>query len=244
MNVRDVSLSLAEALLRSDSAPRAGQGELRSPLTVTISREVGALGTTVATEVGKQLGWPVYDQEIINKIADEMGKSLSQVRGLDERHVSWLEEALAGLSTDTPVSPTSYLKHLIATFHGLAVKGRCIIVGRGANYILPPRTTLSVRLVGDLQDRIKAVGQRRGISDREATRWMEQTENHRVGFIRDSFGKDSADPHHYDLVLNTSRLSVAECAESIVHALHLIERRAQPAQERTRTASALGGGSM
>jgi cytidylate kinase len=231
MNVRDMSLSPAEALLRSDSAPRQGS-ELRSigenrPLTVTVSREVGALGTTVGAEVGKQLGWPVYDQDIIDKIADEMGKSTSQVRGLDERHVSWLEECLAGLSTDTPVSPTSYLKHLVATIHGLAVNGRCIIVGRGANYILPSRTTLCVRLVGDLKDRIKAVGQRRSISDREAARWIEQTENDRAGFLRDNFGKDSADPHHYDLVLNTSRLSVEECAESIVHALHLIEHRAQ-----------------
>jgi len=44
-----------------------------------------------------------------------------------------------------------------------------------------------------------------------------------VQFVKDHFYKDATDPHRYDLILNTSRWSEAECAEFIVQAVHRIE---------------------
>lgn len=249
MNIHEMALTLAEALLRSQLPPerddlfppavgRRPAPEV-PPLTITISREVGALGTTIATAIGKQLGWPVYDQEIINKIAEEMGKPTTHVRGVDEKYFSWVEESLAGLLTEYHVNPASYLKHLLATVRGLGVKGRCVIVGRGANFILPPERTLRVRLIGELKDRIQVIGRLKGISDREAGRWIETTERERVRFVQSNFGKDPTDPHHYDLVLNVSRLSVTECAETIIDTLHRMERREAPdAADGDRPASA------
>jgi cytidylate kinase len=251
MNVRDVALSLAEALLRSELPPETAENgsptarrrpvKEKPPFTIAISREVGALGTTTAKEIGKRLGWPVYDQEIINKIAEEMGKPTTHVRGVDERYFNWLEECLGGLVAEYHVSPSAYLKHLIGTVRGLGVKGRCVIVGRGASFILPPETTLRVRLVAELADRIKVIGRLRGVSDREAERWIELTDAARVQFVKRNFGKDPADPLHFDLVLNTSRLTPAECAEAIVRVLHLLEEREPAATEQALPAPALAG---
>src|SRR5262245_39962979 len=120
MNIRDVTLSLAEALLRSHTVPgtdenigtaASGSGVPKeSPaFTVTISREVGALGNSVGTEVATRLGWTVYDHEIINKIAEEMGKPTTHVRGVDERQFSWLEVWVAGLLSEYRVNPSEYL---------------------------------------------------------------------------------------------------------------------------------------
>jgi cytidylate kinase len=244
MNVSDMTLMLADALLRSqflpgaeeDSLSAAGRRPVRkaSLFTVTISREVGALGTAVGHEIGQRLEWPVYDQEIINKIAEEMGKPSTHVRGVDEKHFNWLEECLAGLLSDYHVNPTSYLKHLIGTVRALGLKGKCVIVGRGANFILPPETTLRVRLIAELKDRIKVIGRLRGISDAEAARWIEKTENDRVRFVQATFGKDLANPLHYDLVLNTSRLSAAECADTVINTLHgMMKRNEAAAREET-----------
>ncbi len=47
----------------------------------------------------------------------------------------------------------------------------------------------------------------------------------RLLFMRRNFGVDPSDPHLYDLVLNTSRLSVAECADIIVQAFVPFEER-------------------
>jgi cytidylate kinase len=244
MNIRDVTLSLTEALLRSHTVTGAGENEgpaaKRPPFTVTISREVGALGNTVGAEVATRLGWALHDHEIINKIAEEMGKPTTHIRGVDERQFSWLEECLAGLMSEYRVNPSEYLKQLIGTIRGLGARGQCVIVGRGANFILPPETTLRVRLVADLKDRINVIGRLRGISDRDARRWIEEVEKERTRFVQSNFGKDVADPCHYDLVLNTSRLSAEECADTIIHTLQGMLRRPLPAKEET---VAVAGGS-
>jgi cytidylate kinase len=243
MNIRNLSLSLAEALLRSASAPgteeEASQAApKRPPFTIAISREVGALGTSVGAELGKRLGWAVYDQEIIHKIADELGQPARDVRELDERHISWLEEVLLGMSSKYSVTPTAYLKKLVGTIRGLGLVGHCIIVGRGGSFILPPESTLRVRLVADLADRVRNIGRLRRTSDREAVRWVEQTEASRAQFVKDHFGKDVADPHHYDLVLNLSILSVPAAAEIILAALRA---REQPAPAEAEDVSRLTG---
>jgi cytidylate kinase len=49
---------------------------------------------------------------------------------------------------------------------------------------------------------------------------VEKTVQDRHEFVRKHFGKDVADPHLYDLVINTSRLTVPESAELIIQALH------------------------
>lgn len=223
MNVHDMALNLTEAVLRSHFPAETDKSPAREtrPYTITISREVGALGTTTANEIGNRLQWPVYDHEIIDKIAEELGKPSTHVRGVDERYFNWLEECMAGLLTEYHVSPAAYLKNLIGTVRALGVKGKCVIVGRGANFILPPETTLRVRLIADLKDRISVIGRLRGISDKEAARWITATEAERVRFVRCNFGMDPAAPLHYDLVLNTSRVTPAECAETIVHLLPL-----------------------
>src|SRR5262249_39142735 len=164
----------ASALLRAEgygvnspeqTTPKKPDPSSGPAFTIAISREVGALGNTVAHELGGRLGWPVYDQEILNKMAQQMGKPREHLHALDERHVHWLEECLANLVTQYhPVTPYSYTKNLIGTVRGLGALGNCVIVGRGANFILPPATTLRVRLVSDLEDRVKAIMQLRHLT--------------------------------------------------------------------------------
>jgi cytidylate kinase len=231
MNIHDVSLTLAEALLRSHSpeesetSPGRGRDIPTPPFTISISREAGAKGTTLAAELGKRLNWPVYDQELINKIAAEIGRPSFHVRGVDEKHFSWLEDTMANLFSDYYVNPNAYLKKLITTIRGLGEVGKCIIVGRGSSFILKPETTLRVRLIADMPDRAKYIAQLRGVSEREAARWVEKTEEDRILFTRKHFDKDVADPHGYDLILNMSRMSVEEATEAIVQMLSTFEAR-------------------
>jgi len=231
MNARELSLSLTEALIRSQK-PSSEESEQPSaggnpPLTITISREVGAGGQEVAAAAGKRVNWPVYDQEIINKIAEEMGKPSSHVRGVDEKYFTWLEEVMANLLSDYHVNSTVYLKNLVATIRGLGAVGKCVIVGRAGSFILPPESTLRVRLMGEMRDRVLAIGRRLGISNKDATNWIEKTERERIQFVRQNFGKEASDPHHYDLVLNTSVLDPEDCAEVIAAAVRCLQGRSR-----------------
>jgi cytidylate kinase len=202
----------------------AGSRETARAFTIALAREAGAPGTSVARAVGERLHWPVYDQELVERIAHDMGLRPALLQSVDERSRSWLLEAVEGFSSAPGASENAYVHHLVQTLLSLGTHGECVIVGRGAALVLPRETTLRVRLVGDLEDRIEATQKRLNLSRTEAQRWVEETSRERVRFIKDHFRKDPRDPVHFDLVLNSSRWSVTECADLIVDALRRLER--------------------
>jgi cytidylate kinase len=228
MNPHEVSLSVARALMEShaEAGGPAARAPARPPLSIAFSREPGAMGTTVARAVGRELGWPVYDRELVDRIGAEMRQSPELLASIDERRTHWLEEALANLLGTVRVHADAYLKYLVGTVRGLGEVGHAILVGRAAHCILAPESTLLVRLVADPRDRVHNLMRDRGMSEREATAWAERTAKERVRFVRDVFGKDPTNPLEYDLVLNMSRLSVDDAAAQIVDLARRRERRA------------------
>jgi cytidylate kinase len=206
----------AEAL--SPSAPRA--------FTIAISREAGANGSAVGRLLGERLGWPVYDYELVERIANDMGLRSELLESVDEKRMSWLQELAESFSSETSVTESAYVRHLVQTLLTLAIHGECIIVGRGANVVVPVDTSLRIRLVAPLRARIATVQERRNVSFEEAQRWIEKTDRERARFIKDHFHKDANAPHLHDLVLNTSRLSLATCAEIILDVLHRMQAQA------------------
>ncbi len=139
----------------------AGTGVLRKrtspPFTIAVSREAGTNAAAVARSVGERLGWAVYDQELVDHIAADMGVRTNLVESVDEKHQSWLLECLESFSSDRSVTESAYVVHLVETILSLGAHGECVIVGRGAGHVLPEANTLRVRLVAPLEDRIKAV---------------------------------------------------------------------------------------
>jgi cytidylate kinase len=188
-------------------------------LTVALAREAGTPGTSVARELGRRLGWAVYDHELVEKIAQEMGLRVSLLESLDERNQHWLLEAVNSFSFSKTATEAGYVRHLVQTVLALGAHGRCVIVGRGAAHILSPANTLRVRLVGPRDERIEAAARRLGVSRAEAERWVDETDDRRARFVRGHFQKDPTDPANYDLVLNGLRWSVEDCAELIIQAL-------------------------
>jgi cytidylate kinase len=77
-----------------------------------------------------------------------------------------------------------------------------------------------VRLIGLPKDRIAAVARRLNLAPEAAARKVEEIDRERSRFIRDHFQFDATDPHQYDVILNTSRWSVPQCADLVVQALH------------------------
>jgi cytidylate kinase len=231
MMLKSSPQQLAESLVLAGSYTIARpEGQLsdqvdRAHFTIALSRETGSGGTSVAAAVGEQLGWPVYDNELIERIAREMHLRASLLDSVDEKRKSWLLESVEAFSSGRSVSESAFVRHLIETVLSLGTHGKCVIVGRGAAHILPPMTTLRVRLVGDREERVLAMCQRFGLSHVEAIRRVEATDRERARFIRDHFQKDPIDPRNYDLVLNTSRLSYAACAELVIEALHHMQER-------------------
>jgi len=210
-----------------EMGPGTEGGSTPPTFSIAISREAGANAAPVARAIEQKVGWPVYDRELLQRVAGEMGMRASLVEAVDERQKGWLHECLEGFSSRPEVNEFTYTRHLAEVLVALAARGHCILVGRGAAQILPPATTLRVRLVAPLKDRIAAIQDRRGLSRKEAARWVAATDAERARFVRDHFLMDPNDPSNYDLVLNSARYSAAACADIILEALHLMEASAQ-----------------
>lgn len=237
MNHKTSSERMAEALqqarrhwqarLRAESIPAMFQTEeVTRPFSIAISREAGANGPAIARAVGESLNWPVYDKELVQKIADEMGLHANLLQSVDEKQIGWLKECLRSFTSEPNVNEMAFVRQLLETLLSLAAHGECVIIGRGAAVVLPAETTLKVRLVAPVRERVESIWQRLGISRAEAENWVRKTDCERQRFVVDHFHKDPSDPQYYDLVLNTSRFTVAECTEFIVEALRRLQARA------------------
>jgi cytidylate kinase len=187
--------------------------------TVALAREAGTPGTAIARELGKRLDWPVYDHELLERIAQDLGVRASLLERVDEKHTGWLLESLESFLAVPMVSENAYLRHLIQIILALGAHGQCIIVGRGAAHILPSANTLRVRLIAPLHDRVLAIARQENLGEKDAERRVEAIDHDRNKFIRDATRKDPHDPHNYDLIVNCSRYSMGGCADLIADAL-------------------------
>ena len=209
--------------LTETQPPTRRKPGMRPPFTIALTREAGSQGSQIAQAVGAKLGWPVYDQELLDLIAQDRGLHVRLLQSLDERHVSWLEECLESFGSERPIGSGLYLHELLEQLGALGRHGHCVIVGRGAAHVLPAETTLRVRIVAPRATRIATIQEQKGCSPEEAARWVDDTDRERLRFIKDYFRKDAAEPSQYDVLLNSDRFSVPQCAELIVQALHTVE---------------------
>src|SRR5262249_35408109 len=117
---------ITEALARAQSHWQAQGEEARNAahaITMALTREAGCPGPSVGREVGTRLGWPVYDHELLERIAQEMGLRVSLLESVDERRRSWLLESVEALSTAPNVSEAAYVRRLAETLLSLGAHG-------------------------------------------------------------------------------------------------------------------------
>jgi cytidylate kinase len=214
-----------EALSRSGELPLESHQHTTPGVTIAISRQTGAGGTTLARELGQRLGWPVFDREILQRIAEQTGLRVRLLEEMDEKRSSWLREFVETFFSITPVTESVYLRHLVETLGSLSARGNCILVGRGAAQLLPLDRTLRVRVVANREDCLAYVQKEHNLSPAEAARWLDQVDRERHRFVMEHFHHDPRDPLHHDLVLNTSRFPIPDCAEMVVVALKSMQNR-------------------
>jgi Cytidylate kinase-like family len=83
---------MAKALLYLEKQPPAVKAGQAQPFAIAISRDSGANGHLIALAVGARLNWPVYDQELLRRVADDMGLRARMLESLDEKRADWLQD--------------------------------------------------------------------------------------------------------------------------------------------------------
>ncbi len=186
---------------------------------ITLSREPGSGGKLIAAAVADQLGMEVFHQELINAMAENADTSTRVIRTLDERGLSMLDDWVSAAISDRHLWPDEVSRMLMQVIGTIAKHGSAIIVGRGANFILPPEKRFRVRIIAPLEMRVNRVAETYGVSQKEAKRRVLRTESDRRAFVRKYFHSDIRDPANYDIILNTGTLAVESAAAAICGAV-------------------------
>jgi cytidylate kinase len=187
--------------------------------TITISREPGSGGSVVANKLAAKLDFKVFHQEVLLEIAKRADVSDKLLATLDEKGLNVLEDCISALVYDRHLWPDEYLKHLMKVIGAIGEHGRAIIVGRGANFVVPPQNRLRLRIVAPQDVRIANVARVFDITAEDAKRRIIRTESDRRAFIRKYFNADITDPINYDFVINTGALEIDKAVEAVIAAL-------------------------
>jgi cytidylate kinase len=192
--------------------------------TVTISREAGAGGSSVARRLAEYLNrhqpqdiraWRVFDQNLVEEALQQhrMPAHFSQYLPEDVAHL--LPDTVEDLLGLHPAA-TEMVRRLSETMLGLARGGNVILVGRGGNLVTERLTNaIHARLVAPLAQRVRNVQELHHCSQSEAVEFIGKTDRARRRFLRQNFGARIEDPATYDLILNTGRLGFEKAAELI-----------------------------
>lgn len=187
-------------------------------LTIAISRETGSRGASIAKRVGDKLGWQVYTQELLEYIAQEGSFRQDLTSQLTPSALEWLEEHFKLLQRQQNLSSNPTVLDLSRIILALGTQGDAVLLGRGAGCILPARSTLNVRLIAPLGDRIAYTSQWLRLSEEEAADYVRKRDAGRAEFLTTHFHRNPDDVHQYDLLLNTSLLGEELSAELIFRA--------------------------
>ena len=108
----------------------------------------------------------------------------------------------------------------------LADMGNAVIVGRGAFYITRHHSNaLHIRLIGSLQKRIKHMVEEYDISLKQAEEYIRKEDNQRFDYVKKLFGVDLREPHNYDLVINTDRITSREIVSLVCDHVQMLKEK-------------------
>ncbi len=209
-----IAIELME-MQQQEAAKKQDQLKKAKTYVVTVSRDFGAMGGSVAQLLADTLEVHCCDRSILQQVAQRAHVDEALVKALDE-HVSkidghWWQHLL---HKDT-FSYEEYYQNLVKTVLSISRKGG-VILGRGAHLILGEGRAFRVRIVGSLDKCAERIAEREEINIEDAIDRVQEVNNERAEYLLKLYDTDINDPSNYDLVLNSDRYDQAQMVELIL----------------------------
>jgi cytidylate kinase len=172
---------------------------------IAITRDPGCDGESIAQKIAEEFDLVLFDGKIVEEIAMDAHVSEQVVATLDKSFRSELDDWLAGFAGGPTLSTFQYMQSLRRVLFSVAAHGSAVILGRGANFLLPPeKKTLGIRLVAPLEVRVIKTMQALGLSQEDAQTHLTRMEHEQQTWVRKHCNADTKDATHYHLVINTA----------------------------------------
>ena len=187
----------------------------------------------VAEGVAGRLGFSLIDEAIVIRAAQEAGVDRQVVEDVEKRQ-SFLDRLLDSFATSSDASALVFaggggylapegvpmseeLRDLIRhAIEEAADRGDAVIVAHGAAHALGGRDdVLRVLVTASRETRCTRIAAEEGLSEKEAANAVENGDANRLDYLRRFYGEKAELPTHYDLVVNTDRLSRDEAVDLV-----------------------------
>ena len=208
---------------------------------ITVSRMYGSGGSEVAERVATALGWSLFDNAIVDAIAERSGLTRAEVSEQDERVPSIVERLATTLSFGSPeimpavpTGPIETTEERVFEVTRRVIEeaiqaGPAVFVGRGAQSLLAERSdTLHVFCYAPRSAMRKYAMERFGIDAAEADRRVSDQNKQREQYVKRHWNRSWLAHENYHLCVNTAWLGLDGAAELILDTARRVFRLEVP----------------
>lgn len=202
---------------------------------ITIEREYGSGGADIAKLVAGRLGWKLWDQLLTNEIARLMDCDCRAVEEHEEKrdplYYRLMKAFMRGSHEGVQNAPrlrmvdTDCVREIAQRVVTKAAEGgNCVIVGRGSAYYLQNRRdAFHAFIYAPFAHKVRRL-RTTGKSESEAVELAETVDRDRAAFIKQYFGVEWPDRHHFHLMIN-SVVGDEAATEIILNGVGMLEKQ-------------------
>ena len=192
---------------------------------ITISRGSYSRGKEIAEKVAAKLGYQCISRDLLLEVSKEYNIPeiklvhaihdapgiLKRLNRKNEKYIVFIKSALL-----------NHFKEDNVVYHGLA----------GHFFVKDVPHALKVRVLADMEDRVRLEMERKGIDADEARRNLERDDKERQKWSQALYGIDATDPILYDLVVHIKQITVDDAVEMICDLVSKEQFKTTPESQR------------
>ena len=184
-------------------------------LIISVGREFGSGGHVIAEELARRFELPLYDNNLLEHIAEEKEISHESLKKYDERpknrlfsrtvrgYSNSMQENLANMQFD-------YLKKKAAAGESFVIVGRCSeTILKGFDGLV------TIFVLGDPDVKAERIRKVYGVSEEEARRMMKREDWNRKSYHNYNCKGKWGDSRNYDFSINSSRLGIEKTVDML-----------------------------
>ena len=192
---------------------------------ITISRGSYSRGKEIAEKVAARLDYECISRDLLLEVSKEHNipelklvhaihdapGMLRRLNRKEEKYIAFIKSALL-----------NHLKADNVVYHGLA----------GHFFVKDVPHALKVRVLSDLEDRVRLEIERKNIDGEEARSMLKKDDEERRKWSQRLYGIDTADPTLYDLVVHIKQLTVDDAVDMICNIVSKEHFKTTPESQR------------
>lgn len=207
----------------------------KEQFVITISREIGSGGHTIACRLAERLGVRFYDKQLITALMQRFNLTREQIETLKAQKKSWMSDFIQKLNPvptaslimgeDSPYTQPSGIqittddvfKAEAEIIKALAMESSCVFAGRSGFFILKDcPNKLDIFITAPRDKRIARVMLKQNLPKTEAEELVEAIDQSRENYVRRYTGQTRYDLRNYDLCIDVEALPDADAVVDLI----------------------------